>query len=58
MKLSIQVLDESNSVVFDDAIEVPNEVPYPPPPSPQSGPITLAGLKTAIDYYMFAKSTT
>lgn len=57
MKLSIQVLDESRSVVFEGVIEVPNEVPYPPPPNPQSGTITLTGLKTAIDYYLFAKST-
>jgi hypothetical protein len=58
MKLSIQVLDDSNSVVFEGKIEIPNEVPYPPPPEPQSGTITLTGLKTAIDYCLFTQSNT
>jgi hypothetical protein len=50
MKLKIQVLDE---VILDEDIEVPNEIPYPPEPAAQSGPISLLGLKTAIDYWAF-----
>lgn len=55
MKLKIQVLDEVNEVILDETIEVPNEIPYPPPPAPQSGPTSLFGLKTALDYYLYSQ---
>jgi hypothetical protein len=53
MKLKIQVLDDVNEVVLEEEIDVPGEIPYPPSPAPQSGPISLLGLKTALDYYLF-----
>ena len=56
MKLKIQVLDETNNVVLDEEIAVPNEIPYAPD-APQTGPISLAGLKTAIDYVLFTVQT-
>jgi hypothetical protein len=54
MKLKLQVLDEVNKVGLNEDIEVPNEILYPPAPTAQSGPISLLGLKTAIDYRGFA----
>jgi len=55
MKLSIQVLDDTNAVIYQDQIDVPDEIPYPPPPAPQTGPISLWGLKTAIDYELMER---
>jgi hypothetical protein len=55
VELKIQVLDETNSVVFEEKISVPDEIPYAPD-RPQSGPIGLVGLKTSIDYVLFANS--
>ena len=56
MKLKIQVLDETNSVVLDEEISVPAGIPYAPD-GPQDGPISLTGLKTAIDYALFKRTT-
>jgi hypothetical protein len=53
MKLKLQVLDETNSVILDEEIAIPDEIPYAPD-GPQTGPISLNGLKTAIDYALFA----
>jgi hypothetical protein len=53
MKLKIQVLDETNSDILDTEIDVPDEIPYPPLPARQSGPISLVGLKTAIDFHLY-----
>ena len=49
-------MDETNNVVLDEEIAVPNEIPYAPD-APQTGPISLAGLKTAIDYVLFTVQT-
>jgi hypothetical protein len=53
MSLKIQVLDDTNSVVLDEQISVPAEIPYAPK-GPQNGPICLIGLKTALDYALCA----
>jgi len=50
--LKIQVLDETNSVVLDAEISVPAEIPYAPDEL-QNGPISLIGLKTALDYALY-----
>ena len=55
MKLKIQVLDDVNEVVLNEEIDVPAEIPYPPSPAPQHGPISLLGLKTALDYYLYSQ---
>lgn len=52
MTLNIQVIDEFASCIFQGKIEVPAEVPYPPEAA-IGGPISLVGLKTAIDYALY-----
>jgi len=49
MKLLIEVKDEAGGHCFSQVMEVPDEVPF----APGSDVLTLAGVKTAIDYALF-----
>lgn len=52
MKISIQVVDgKTSSVLLQHEISVPDEIPYAPEEI-QGGPMTLWGLKTALDYWL------
>ena len=55
MRLRIQVSNDAGQVL-DETIEVPDEIPYPPT-AVQGGPISLQGLRTALDYDLFEKTS-
>jgi hypothetical protein len=55
MKLEIQVLGDANEVILQAVIQVPDDIPYPPLPAPQAGPISLEGLRTAVDYHLWLR---
>lgn len=47
MVLKIEVRGDDDAVLLEQRIEVPEDIPYP---DDKRGPITLAGLKLAVDY--------
>jgi hypothetical protein len=52
VKLLLQVHDESNACRFDATIEVDDDLFLPP----NSQTVTLVGVKTALDYYLYEAS--
>jgi hypothetical protein len=60
MKLWVEVLDTTNGAgtyagVFDEVLNVPDHIPYAPGER-IGGPISLRGLKLAIDYVLEQES--
>lgn len=49
MQLNVTVRDERGSEILSQTVTVPDDIPYP---GDDRGPITLVGLKTAIDFYL------
>jgi hypothetical protein len=52
MRLFIQVLDDNNTCRFDQHIEVDDELFQ----EPFSDKVTLAGVKTAIDFQLYQET--